>query len=265
MEPVPSALFAVGDLTGATPEFGKIKVCVTGNVSATFDFGETLVGGGGPGGIAADGTEIQPGECQVVGEDTGGSGIGRYISVTENPADYLVGDPSCMRIDDPGAVVSPCPVAFPNGGERFLNSFHGFTVTFDQYMPPPPPPPPSCTYTQGYWKTHAGTKKQPDAWPTGTEGGFTLGTVAYTKAELLSIMNAPTRGNGLVSLGTQLIAAKLNVWPGTTDDIDAADALIGGLVIPPVGGDYLPTSETDGLNKALTDYNEGVTGPGHCD
>jgi hypothetical protein len=125
--------------------------------------------------------------------------------------------------------------------------------------------PVGCTFTQGYWKTHAGTKKQADAWPAGaTSGGLTLGTVHYTKTQLLSIMNAPTVGNGLISLGTQLIAAKLNVYPGTTADITAADALIGGLVIPPVGSGFLATSVTDALNTALTNFNEGITGPGHC-
>jgi len=42
-----------------------------------------------------------------------------------------------------------------------------------------------------------------------------------------------------------------------------ADALIGSLVVPPVGGS-LPSSTTSALTEALAEYNEGVTGPGHC-
>lgn len=123
-----------------------------------------------------------------------------------------------------------------------------------------------CTFTWGYWKTHAGTKRQADAWPAGaTATGLTLGTVVYTKAQLLSIMNTPPAGNGLISLAHQLIAAKLNVYPGTTADITAADLLIGALIVPPVGSGFLDPSVTSTLNDALTAFNEGRTGPGHCD
>src|SRR5688572_23676843 len=59
-----------------------------------------------------------------------------------------------------------------------------------------------CTLTQGYWKNH------PEAWPVAS---LELGSVTYSKAQLLSIFRTPVSGNGLVSLAHQLIAAKLNV------------------------------------------------------
>ena len=40
--------------------------------------------------------------------------------------------------------------------------------------------------------------------------------------------------------------------------------MIGGLVIPPIGSGYLPTSQTSDLTETLTEYNEGTIGPGHC-
>jgi len=98
---------------------------------------------------------------------------------------------------------------------------------------------------------------------------LTLGTVNYTEAELLQILDQPAQGNGLVILAHQLIAAKLNIANGA-DPTDAAqaiadaDAMIGGLVIPPIGGGYLPTSQTSDLTETLTEYNEGTKGPGHC-
>ena len=73
-----------------------------------------------------------------------------------------------------------------------------------------------------------------------------LGTVNYNQAELLLILDQPTQGNGLVSLAHQLIAAKLNAAAGTSvpasvaTAIANADTLIGGLVVPPVGGGTLP-------------------------
>ena len=118
-----------------------------------------------------------------------------------------------------------------------------------------------CTLTQGYWKNH------PNAWPVTT---LTLGTVSYSQSQLLQILNRPVRGNGLVSLAHQLIAAKLNVANGANgtavaQTIANADALIGNLVVPPVGNGSLSPSSTSSLTGALGDFNEGTTGPGHCD
>ena len=118
----------------------------------------------------------------------------------------------------------------------------------------------NCTFTQGYWKNH------PAAWPV---TNLTLGTVNYSAAQLLAILGQPTGGNGLISLAHQLIAAKLNIANGADGSvvnatIAAADALIGGLVIPPVGGGFLAPGSTSGLTQTLDDWNNGITGPGHC-
>lgn len=118
----------------------------------------------------------------------------------------------------------------------------------------------NCTYTVGYWKTHE------EAWPV---NGLTLGSVFYTKAELLAILAEPVAGNGLVSLAHQLIAAKLNIAQGADPTaaaatIAAADAQIGALVIPPHGAGYLHPSTTSSKTQTLDDYNNGIIGPGHC-
>jgi hypothetical protein len=76
---------------------------------------------------------------------------------------------------------------------------------------------------------------------------------------LLSILNQPVRGNGLISLAYQEMAAKLNVATGADascmqQTLAAADALIGDLVIAPVGNGFLqPTA----LERALEQYDEG--------
>lgn len=117
-----------------------------------------------------------------------------------------------------------------------------------------------CTLTQGFWKNHS------EDWPV---SGLTLGGVAYTQAQLLAIFDTPVAGNGLISLAHQLIAAKLNIANGAAgtainSTIAAADALIGSLVVPPIGSGHLDPSATSALVTALTNYNEGITGPGHC-
>ena len=134
-----------------------------------------------------------------------------------------------------------------------------------------------CTYTQGFWKTHGpegcangnNTNKWWDAANNLPVTSLMLGNVSYTDLQLCSILHTPSKGNGLISLAHQLIAAKLNIANGSSDaaiksSIDAADALIGNLLIPPVGSGFLSPSTTSALSTALTNYNEGATGPGHC-
>lgn len=125
-----------------------------------------------------------------------------------------------------------------------------------------------CTYTQGFWKTHgpAATGGNSNEWPV---NNLYLGNANYIDTLLQSILDNAPAGNGLVILAHQLIAAKLNVANGAdaTDvaaAVTAADALIGALVVPPVGSGSLKPGATSDLTEALADYNEGATGPGHC-
>lgn len=127
-----------------------------------------------------------------------------------------------------------------------------------------------CTFTQGYWKTHNPSVCVVDPlsplciqWPA---NGLTLGKYYYTNDQLLAILNTPAQGNGLITLAHQLIAAYLNMFNGADvtiidDALGGAMAIIGNNV---VGVDYLPPSSTSALVTALTNYNEGATGPGHC-
>jgi hypothetical protein len=126
----------------------------------------------------------------------------------------------------------------------------------------------SCNYSQGYWKTHGPepTGNNSNEWPATS---LMLGSVEYTDFELLAILNAPAKGNGLLIVAHQLIAAKLNVLKNglaPTAEMVAADALIGALVVPPKGTDVLPSAQTSELADKLRVYNEGGAegGPGHC-
>lgn len=148
----------------------------------------------------------------------------------------------------------------------FRSNFTGNLFCTTQACPPPDD---GCTFTQGYWKTHGPipTGNNSNEWPV---TGLTLGSVAYTDLELQAIFDKPAAGNGLISLAHQLIAAKLNVANGADDSsvagaIAAADALIGSLVVPPVGAGSLPNSSTSALTGTLTSFNEGTIGPGHCE
>lgn len=130
-----------------------------------------------------------------------------------------------------------------------------------------------CTYTIGFWKTHgpAGCVKgnNTNTWPVDS---LALGNTTYSADELCSIFKTAVNGNGLISLAHQLIGAQLNAANGASlpqeasDAIDAANLLIGDLVVPPVGSGYLDPAVTAALNTALTNYNEGtIAGTVHCD
>jgi hypothetical protein len=118
----------------------------------------------------------------------------------------------------------------------------------------------NCTFTQGYWKNHS------SAWPVSS---LTLGTVNYTKAQLLQILGQPSQGNGLTILAHQLIAAKLNIAGGADPTpvaavIAAADAQIGNLVVRPIGSGFLDPDDVDTNSQTLDSYNNGNLGVSHC-
>ncbi|HZG00480.1 MAG TPA: Ig-like domain-containing protein [Chitinophagales bacterium] len=97
------------------------------------------------------------------------------------------------------------------------------------------PPVVVCPLSQGYWKNHHQLWNA--AWMP-----MTLGTVSYTKQQLIMLLNKPV-GNGnkadaSLILVKQLIAAKLNILNGVVasqqvlDCIAAAEALIGASNLP---------------------------------
>ena len=117
-----------------------------------------------------------------------------------------------------------------------------------------------CTHTQGYWENH------PNTWPV---QNVMLGALNYPQVQLLQIFNRPATGNGLVALAHQLMTAKLNIANGADPSaiqsaVTSAGALIGTLVVPPIGNGFLSPGATSTLTNELYNYNMGVTRPGHC-
>lgn len=119
----------------------------------------------------------------------------------------------------------------------------------------------NCTLTQGFWRNHE------DAWPVEE---LTLGDVTYTQAELVVVLSTPPRGGDVTYiLAHQLIAAKLNVAHGA--DASAIETTLAEadafLAANPLGSRPRGDVRDAGLElaAALDDFNNGVTGPGHCD
>ena len=138
------------------------------------------------------------------------------------------------------------------GGERRTEEVvQDNVLTFDfGYRRPAQP----GTGTLGYWKTH------PEAWPVQQ---ITVGGVTWSKAQAISLMEEPGRGDKTYDQFKQLVAAKLNVLVGNdasciASTIAAADAW---LALHPVGSGVRSSSaawSTGGpLHQALDDYNNG--------
>ena len=260
---LPRPGFAVGDARtyGADPVPGELTVCkhADSNVSGTFDFSSTTVNGGS-GSVVGNGLVVAPGECKLAATSSSPSGSGINVIVDEQGSNV----PAISGFESDGVSITPLlglsdPTASPG---FFINSIHGIVVTYLNNVAE------GCTLTQGFWKTHGPTPtgNNSNEWPVTS---LTLGTVNYTDVQLLSILNTAPKGNGLLTLAHQLIAAKLNIANGADGSsisatIAAADALIGGLVIPPVGSGSLSSSAVASLVTALTNFNQGATGPGHC-
>ncbi len=141
-----------------------------------------------------------------------------------------------------------------------------FTVVADMSsLPDLTLPPPECDYNQNCTFSYGWYKNY---WVCNWQS-LTLGTVSYTHDQLLAILNQAVSGNGLVELAHQLIGAEMNIVKGADPSsiqstINAANALIGSLVIPPIGSGSLTTGATNALAATLADFNLGNTGPGHC-
>lgn len=110
---------------------------------------------------------------------------------------------------------------------------------------PPPPPPGGCTFTQGYYKTHAeyfgglpNNKYDPAAWAgardwNGSQTSLLVGGATYTQSALVTLYNKAVKGNQALALFHQLATAKLNTLKqptsatpavSTASAIAAADA-----------------------------------------
>ncbi len=165
------------------------------------------------------------------------------------------GSPTASPSVTPSATATPSASASPTATPTVTPSVTP-TAT-----PTPSGTPGACVRGQGYWKNH------PDAWPV-TE--LQLGNVTYTQEQLLAILHQPVRGNGLLILAHQLIAAKLNIAAGANpsciqDAIAEADALIGDLVVPPIGDGYLSPRDVGSLAGLLGQFNEGEMCAPACD
>jgi uncharacterized delta-60 repeat protein len=80
----------------------------------------------------------------------------------------------------------------------------------------------TCAHGSGFWKKH------PEQWPASS---LVLGDESYTAVELQALLSLPPKGDASLTLGSHLIAAKLNVASGVGSAdlqtaVESADALL---------------------------------------
>ena len=174
------------------------------------------------------------------------------------PGEYTVSE---NAIAESGwtVLVSGSPATVPAGGIAVASVTNTFERE-DEF---------GCTYTQGYWKTHASGKKYDPTWANvgGPGATFFLSGQTY-----LQVMQMPsTGGNVYYILGQQYIAAKLNSYvasvPAAVASAITAAETFFNTYTPAQAAAFTSAQRAPyvALSTTLDNYNNGLTGPGHCD
>jgi len=139
------------------------------------------------------------------------------------------------------------------------------------------PPQEGCTLTIGFWKNHAGLGPQADVLSQylpitlGNGGGESVVVSDAATAVMIFTMGKNNAKNGVHKLMAQLLAAKLNIAAGASDD-DISEYLgeADDFLTDYSGDDWENLDEGTqsyvlNLKDMFDDYNNGIIGPGHCD
>jgi len=131
-----------------------------------------------------------------------------------------------------------------------------------------------CTLTPGYWKTHSqqGPAPYDDNWailgPNEENTVFFLSGQTYYE-----VLWTSPQGNAYYILAHAYIAAELNqlngasIPPDVLDAFNYATTLFSTYTPAQIGvlhGNRPPRGDFISYAETLDDYNNGVTGPGHC-
>jgi hypothetical protein len=214
---VPKTNFAIGDITdGPAPEAapGVIIVCKTGNVGGDFVFTRTTEGPAvDPAGGVASNQTIATGKCLEVARDNSQSGSGSHITVTEQSAPNTTFSITACRFRgyalDGVTLNPPEDCTYVNGGDLFLNHFHGFVITYNNVFTPPGDQ--GCT--PGYWKQD----QHFDSWPAPITPSTTFTSVFGVGGTLTFLQALGLNGGDTNALWRAGAAAYLNALSGGVD------------------------------------------------
>ena len=228
---------------------GEVEVCKVGT-DATFNVSVD----GGP----ATQFSIADGACKVVVLDNSTNNTSKSVLVTEvsSPSYTFVSvDKSVIQFQTGTQIdVGPTTTTGLADGQTIpVNAFHGGLLLYHNT----PVVQGHCTYTLGWYKNHT------SSWPSGNlkpndtfDGGM----------KIIDLLNTPPKGSQYIILAHQYITALLNIQGGSSvppavqTALDTAAAYFAG------GGAGAgdPNVNISGVSTILDDYNNGISGPGHC-
>ena len=204
--------------------------------------------------IATSPVVLNPGDCADV-ITKGDLSDTEVVGVTLTASTAAAGTFSFTCVQDLGS--TNCSAASgENNPTVEASGPHGSTTTF--LFVADPVVTEGCTLTQGWWKNQGAETAAAYDFDGGTDNG-------------LEILNTPVKGNPYIALAHQYIAASLNIAEGASIDgdalaayEDATDYFAAATAANPLPGTYTK-SQLSALTAALNLYNQGFSGPLHCD
>lgn len=266
--------FAAAVDPGSVAAVTQVTVCKEGPAGHTYSF--TVVANTGNVSLPYTGSfTLQADECKTVAVQADLNGAnGQSVTVTEltppvgtlfNEVDAYPFGPSQGGLGPATTSTNPEVTATPFGEDG------GWVLVYKNIAAPVT----GCTLTQGYWKTHSefGPAPYNDTWallPSGASTVFFLSGQTWYQV----FWTEPKGGNAYYNLAHQFEAAILNLLAGASAPAAVNDALTASILL---FNTYTPAQigalkGNDSLRQnflslagTLGDYNEGITGPGHCE
>jgi len=195
----------------------------------------------------------------------------------------LPSDPPIVFCFDGGTYSYTCPVSYEECGtyeyfnEIYIRTNHSNTEDYANcsfIVEVPCDDEGGCTLTIGYWKTHSkyGPAPYDETWalvlPLGEDSPFFLSGQTWYE-----ILWTPPAGNAYYILAKQYIAAYLNQLNGASIPANVLAAFNSATAIfntytpaqiAVLKGNNPLRKQIVNLGGLLDDYNNGITGPGHC-
>lgn len=246
----------VGDSYTPTPAVvqGRIVVCKAGNVGGSFDVTGSLVGGAHTANFAGLDFPIATGTCLSVAEDFSTDvAVGANVTITEDAAANTVSTITGCRFKAEGSAEQNC--ADFNANPRFINSYHGYVITYTNTFTPPPPPPSGCTFTKGWYRNNGSDTI------TGVDGlSINVETAIFAATPGKPGPVTWNGGNDVLNLYQQLLAALEN--GGANGPAAVKTAIAAAQAGTSVSGfaitSTLSQADVSALIDTLSAFNEGT-------
>lgn len=262
------SLAANGDLIACkTGAAGSFTVVFDAAAAGTRSYDATQVNGTlTPAGTRTFTFNLAAGECKTLYSRPIVGGVGSDPNVraviTEAAGPTLLS----INVNDDGSGNEATSNVATRSATLQFNMFHDALATFNNQ-----PPTTGCTFTQGYYKNHESVVST----LLSVNGGYVVnnklvvsadGTISYTAAQIDAILGTPPQGgNAELILLHQLITAELNIKGGASVPAPVLAAINSARTLMNGGISAGEAAQAIALAAILDDYNNGITGPGHCD